>query len=62
MAEQYVAGLRQLAADKIASKKDDAKRLNAALKYLAKFNILPATFPPKVELEKIIKDQGWDKK
>ena len=30
-------------------------------KFLAKFNLLPTTFAPKVELEKIVRDHGWDK-
>ncbi|MGD0091334.1 MAG: DUF1080 domain-containing protein [Planctomycetota bacterium] len=62
MTGQYVEGLKQLAADKVGAKKDEAKRINGAFKYLAKFNIVPADYAPKVELEKIIKDQGWDKK
>jgi hypothetical protein len=62
MAEQYIAGVRKLPADKLGSKKDDVKRLYGALQYLTKFTILPATFAPKVEVEKFVKDQGWDKK
>jgi hypothetical protein len=62
MAGQYVDGVKKLPADKIAAKKDDVKRLNGALQFLARFNILPAAFGPKVAVEGLIKDQGWDKK
>jgi len=61
MAGQYVDGLKKLPADQMGPKKDDVKRLNGAFQFLAKFNILPATFPAKVEIEKIIKDQRWEK-
>ena len=61
MAGQYVDGVKKMPADKIGSKKDDVKRLGGAFKYLAKFNILPATFPPKVEVDSLIKDQNWEK-
>jgi hypothetical protein len=62
MAEQYIAGVKKLSADKLGAKKDDVKRLNAAFQYLTKFNLLPATFALKVEIEKFVKEQGWDKK
>ena len=62
MAEQYFAAVKTLPADKLGAKKDDVKRLNAALQYLTKFTILPATFPPKVAVETFVKAQGWDKK
>jgi len=61
MAAKYIAAVKALPADKLGSKKDDVKGLNAAFAYLVKFNVLPATFGPKVEIEKIVKDQGWDK-
>jgi len=62
MAEQYIAGVKKLPADKLGAKKDDVKRLNAAFQYLTKFNLLPATFALKVEIENFVKEQGWDKK
>jgi hypothetical protein len=61
-AEKFFAGVKALPADKIGSKKDDVKRLGAALQYLTKFEILPATLPLKADVQKLIKDQGWDKK
>jgi len=62
MASQYVAGLKSLPADKLGAKKDEVKHVNGAFKYLARFKALPGTFGPKVEIEKIVKDNGWDKK
>jgi hypothetical protein len=62
MAGQYVSGLKKLSGEQLAAKKDEAKHLRDALKYLAKFNDLPANFDPKVEMDQIIKDQNWDKK
>ena len=62
MAGEYVAGVRQLPADKIGSKKDEVAQVGKAFKYLAKWEIVPESFGPKVEVEKLIKEQGWDKK
>ena len=62
MAGQYVASLKQLAPDKLATKKDEARGVRDNLKYLARFKVIPETYGPKVEIEKIILDQGWDKK
>jgi hypothetical protein len=61
-ATQYVASVRQLPADKLGARKDEVKRVNQAFDYLARFNILPASFEPKLEIEKLIKEQRWDKK
>lgn len=61
MAARYIDGVKRLPADKIASKKGDVKRLSGALQFLAKFNILLATWPPKVAVEALIKDQRWEK-
>jgi len=62
MAGQYVASLKTLPADKLAAKKDEARRVRDVFKYLARFKIVPDTFAPRAEIEQIIKDQGWDKK
>jgi hypothetical protein len=61
MAGQYIEGVKKLAADKIESKKGDVKRLNQAFQYLAKWKDIPEPFGPKVEVEKLIKDQHWEK-
>jgi hypothetical protein len=61
MAGRYAANLRQLPASQITAKKDEIVRVRDAFVFLVKFNILPATFGPKVELESFVKAQGWDK-
>lgn len=61
MAARYIDSVRKLPADKIASKKGDVKRLGGAFQFLARFNILPATWPPKVAAEALIKEQRWEK-
>jgi len=62
MAAQYATDLQQLPADKLAAKKDEVKHLRDVCKYLVKFNVMPADFEPKAQLEQIIKDHNWDKK
>lgn len=62
MANQYVAGLKEMPADKLAAKKDEGKHFRDVMKWLADWKIVPANFAPKTEIEQIIKDQGWDKK
>jgi len=62
MSAQYVAGLKSLPADTLKAKKDEVRNVNGAFGFLAKFKVLPAGFGPKTEIEKIIKEQGWDKR
>ena len=62
MAGQYLESLKQLPPDQLKTKKDEAKRVGSAFGFLARFKALPADFGPKVEIEKLIKEQGWDKK
>ena len=62
MAAQYVAGLKQLPADRLTGKKDEARHVRDAFKYLARWKILPASFSPFEGLQQIIQAQGWDKK
>lgn len=62
MAGRYVESLKQLPADSLATKKDEARQVRDAFNYMTRFNLLPAAFAPKAALEQLIKDQGWDKK
>lgn len=62
MATQYVADLEQLSADKIGTKKDEARRLRDALVFLARFKVLSDSLEPKLRLERIIKNQNWDRR
>jgi hypothetical protein len=62
MAEKYVQDLKALAADKLAGKKDEARGLRDVFKYLVRIKAFRDPFPPRTDLEGIIKEQGWDKK
>jgi hypothetical protein len=62
LGRKYIDGLRALPATALAAKKDEAKDLNGAFRYLIRFNRLPAGFAPAADLDQMIKDQGWDKK
>jgi hypothetical protein len=62
LAGNYVTGLKQLSAHQLGAKKDEVKRIHEAFQYLTRYNMAPADFGPKVEVEEIIKAQGWDKK
>jgi len=60
---QYAAAVRQTPADKLPSKKDEVKNMARVLNYLAgKANVFAKDFAPKADLDKLIKEQGWDKK
>jgi hypothetical protein len=62
LANQYMASLKQLPADKLSAKKDEVRHLRDVCRYLLKCKVIPADFEPKVQLEQLIKDQHWDKK
>jgi hypothetical protein len=62
LAGHYWADLQQLPPDKLAAKKDEVKHLRDVCKYLAKFNIIPEDAEPKVKLEELVREKGWDKK
>jgi hypothetical protein len=61
IAGDYASKVAALPADQLTSKKDEVKQLSANFKYLQRFQALPADFGPAVELDKLIKSQGWDK-
>lgn len=62
LAEQYVAGLKKLSPDQLKSKRDEVLNVNNAFRFLARNKKLPAGFEPAMEIEKTVKDQGWDKR
>jgi prepilin-type processing-associated H-X9-DG protein len=62
MATRYVDSLKELPGDKIGAKKDEANHVNGAFQYVTRFQVFPADWGPRVELEKIVKAQRWDKK
>jgi hypothetical protein len=60
MAASYVAGVKPLTGAAREEKKGEIKSTLAAFVYLAKFNLVPASFGPKVELERLVKAAGWE--
>ena len=62
LADEYVNNLKGLSGDDLAAKKDDARHLRDAFKYLTRWKLLPAGFQPATALDALIKEQGWDKK
>lgn len=61
-ADEYVASLKALPADKLEGKKGEVLSFQAALQYLAKANALPADFAAKAEVDALVKSKEWDKK
>jgi hypothetical protein len=61
MAEAYVSSLKQLPPEKLAGKKDEVKEVGRVLKFLTNFKILDPNFAPNTEVQRIIKEQRWDK-
>ncbi len=57
----YMQKLKALPADQLAGKKDEAKSIAGNFKYMTRWKLLPASFGPATELDKLIKEQGWDK-
>lgn len=62
MAAKYVTELAALPADKLSARKDEARHLRDVFGYLARFKVIPDNMPPKVQLERLIKEQNWDKR
>ncbi len=57
----YVAALKQLPADKLQAKRGEVTQLRDIFRYLTRWNILPATYGPKVAVDQLFTDQGWDR-
>ena len=62
MGKHYVESLKELPADKIAGKKDQVREVNGAFRFLIRFKVLPATFPPAEDIAAIVREQRWDRK
>ena len=62
MAVAYVAKLKALPADQLPGKRDEARQMRDTFRYLARWKILAEDFGPKVDLEAMIRDQGWDRR
>lgn len=62
LAGKYVEGLKALPPEQLGSKRDEVRNVSNAFKYLAKFRILSADYPPAAALESIIRERGWNKR
>jgi hypothetical protein len=62
LAGEYMAALKQLPGDKLPAKRDEVTHVNNAFQFLTRWKIVPANFPPAVEIDRFFKEQGWDKK
>lgn len=60
MASGYVSGLKNLSGGALEAKKGEALNTARVFAYLTKWEIYPASFAPKGELERLIKARGWD--
>lgn len=62
MLTAFVDGVKKLPAVQLGTKKDDVKRVWSALKYLDKWQMLPAGLAAtKGEVDKIVKENKWEK-
>ncbi|MGD0539279.1 MAG: DUF1080 domain-containing protein [Verrucomicrobiota bacterium] len=62
MAGQYAESLQKLPADQLGAKKDEARHVRDCFKHMARFKVIADDFGPKLAIEQIIKDQGWDRR
>lgn len=62
LAEGYVASVTRLSGAELQGKKDQVKQLNDIFKYLLKWKVVAAPFGPQVALDKMIEEQGWNKR
>jgi hypothetical protein len=60
LATAYVASLKTLNGEALAAKKDEARSVQHAFQYLARFNFIPSSYPPKLALDQLAKSAGWD--
>ena len=62
MVVAYVASLKALPADQLPGKRDEVRQMRDIFRYLARHKLLAEDFGPKVEIETLIRDQGWDRR
>jgi hypothetical protein len=60
LASAYVGSLKSLSGAALEAKKDEAKAVQRAFQYLARFEFVPAAYAPKTALDQIVKAAGWD--
>jgi hypothetical protein len=62
LSKAYIAELNAMDKGKIESKRDDVLGLKKSIDVLTRNQVVPETFPLNVEIQKIIKANGFDKK
>lgn len=62
MTTAWLAAVKQTPAASIETKKNEVMQMKNAVDYVVRWKFMPPGFPAKVEIEKIITDNGWDKK
>jgi hypothetical protein len=61
LAADYSASLKALSPEQLAAKKDEVRSVNGAIQYSVRFGLMSGNLPLKAELEKMIRDNKWDK-
>jgi hypothetical protein len=62
MATDYAAALKATPADQLPGKRDEVRQMRETFRYLARCKIIAEDFAPKVYVETLIRDQGWDRR
>jgi hypothetical protein len=62
MAGQHVRALKELPAEQLSTKRDEARMVRDAFRFMTRWAILPRSFEPATQLDQLIKEQGWDKR
>jgi hypothetical protein len=61
MSAAWLDGIKKIPAADLEGKKGEIMHIYNPVKYMVRWKFLPDTFPVKVEVDKIIKDNEWDK-
>lgn len=62
MATDYAAALKATPTDQLPGKRDEVRQMRDIFRYLARCKIIAEDFAPKVYVETLIRDQGWDRR
>jgi hypothetical protein len=60
LAGRYAATIKSLSGGELEARKGEILEVLRSFKYLAKWNLVPAGFPPLAVLEAVERAQGWD--
>jgi hypothetical protein len=61
LATQYAARVKALTPAQVEAGKAEIQTALEAFRYLVKFNLVPANFAPRADLEQVAKAAGWEK-